>query len=234
MPKMPDTVEQVRSKAIEIGVYLPLGAYSRVRDEISGLSRRDVDKLFADLIDRGQDRIKPIERNIRRRAAQAEDDAKDRATTARAEARTGSRRAKTTAKKTTRKATTRAEAAAGATVPTMPRVAAPRSAQELPITGYDSLTANEIVTRLTGLTQTDLARVYKYEKAHEKRSTILETIESRFVELPIPTYDALTAEEIENKLPGLTEGELEAVRRYEDNTKARSTVIEKIDSLLSA
>jgi hypothetical protein len=76
--------------------------------------------------------------------------------------------------------------------------------------------------------------VYKFEKAHENRSTILEAIESRFVDLPIPTYDDLTVEEIGDRLAALSQDQLKTLRRYENDTKARVTVIEKIDSELSA
>ena len=89
------------------------------------------------------------------------------------------------------------------------------------------------MSRLKGLTQTDLARVYKYEKAHEERATILDAIDSRLVALPIATYDSLTVEEINGRLDGLSPQELKALRRYESDTKVRSTIIEKIDTLLA-
>ena len=217
MPKVTDTVERVRSRAMELGVYLPLGAYATVRDQITDLNAQRVRKAYTDLVDRGQDRIQPVERVVRRRTQQVEDRAQEVADDVR---------------KTARKTSARAGAAADAVAPKLPRVAAPKKASELPIKGYEDLTAAEIVAATKGLTQTELARVYKFERANESRSTVLEAVESRFVELPIPTYDALNVGEIVERLDGLTAEELKVVRRYEADTKGRTTVLDKIDALV--
>jgi hypothetical protein len=217
MPKMTDRMDDVRSKALEFSVYLPLGAYSRVKDGITDLSRQRINKLFGDLIDRGQDRMEPIEKVVRRRSNDA--------------TKTAKKAAKST-EKAVRKTTKRATAAGASVAPKLPRIAAPKTASELPISGYNSLTASDIVSRLQGLTQTDLAKVYKFEKANENRSTILEAIDSRLVDLPIASYDALTVDEINGRLDRLAKPDLRTVRRYEAASKARSTILEKIDSLL--
>jgi hypothetical protein len=217
MPKVTDTVERVRSRAMEVGVYLPLGAYATVRDQITDLNGRGVRRLYSDLVDRGQDRMQPVERVVRRRSQQVEDQAQEVAADVR---------------KAARKTSARAGAAADAVAPKLPRVAAPKKASELPIKGYEDLTAAEIVAATKGLTQTELARVYKFERANENRSTVLEGVESRFVELPIPTYDALNVGEIVERLDGLTAEELKVVRRYEADTKGRTTVLDKIDALV--
>jgi hypothetical protein len=137
------------------------------------------------------------------------------------------------ARKTTRKVTKRAGAAASQVAPKLPRVAAPKTASELPISGYNSLTASEITPRLKGLTQTELAKVYKWEKAHEDRATVLESIDSKLVSLPIPTYDGLNVDEINGRLEGLSSDDLKTIRRYELDTKNRVSVIDKIDTLLA-
>ena len=217
MPKITDRMDVVRSRAVELGLYLPLGAYARVRDQLTDLSRARISKLFDDLIDRGQDRLQPLERAVRRRGAQAQDSGKKVADDA---------------QKTVRKTSKRASVAAANVAPKLPRVAAPKNAGELAIQGYGSLTAADIVSRLQGLTQTDLARVYKYEQANEGRSTILEAIDSRLIDLPIATYDALNVDEIIGRLDTLSRSDLRTLRRYEADTKARSTLLEKIDSLL--
>lgn len=217
MPKVTDTVERVRSRAMELGVYLPLGAYATVREGLTDLNAQRVRRVYTDLVDRGQDRMQPVERVVRRRTQQVED---------RAEQVAGDVR------KTARKTTARAGAAADVIAPKMPRVAAPKKASELPIKGYESLTAAEIVAATKGLTQTELARVYKFERANDNRSTVLEGVESRFVELPIPTYDALNVSEIVERLDGLSPEELKVVRRYEADTKGRTTVLDKVDALI--
>ncbi len=214
-----ETLNKVRERALELGIYLPLGAYAAVRDEISELDSKRVKKLYTQLIDRGQTRLEPVERVVRRRTRKLEDTASE---------------ARRTATKTVRKTAKRATAAANEIAPKLPRVAAPRKASELPISGYASLTASEITPQLKGLTQTELARVYKWERANENRSTIIESIEAKFVDLPIPTYDALTVDELTGRLDGMSKDELKTIRRYELDTKNRSTVIEKIDTILSA
>lgn len=212
-----ESLGAIREKALEVGVYLPLGLYSKVRDEISDLDTRQIRKTFEGLIERGEDRMEPVERLVRRRTRQAETKAGE---------------VQRDVTRTTRKTTKRARAAAGTVAPKLPRVAAPKKASELPIKGYASLTAGEITSQLQGLTQTELAKVYKFERAHENRSTILEAIEPKFVGLPIATYDALTVEEIVDRLENLETDELKTIRRYENDTKKRVTIVEKIDSLI--
>lgn len=164
-----ERLDKVRTRAVEIGIYLPLGAYARARDEIADFSRRDVEKLFDEFVDRGQDRLTTIESRLRRRAK-----------TTRRDAEKSADRAKNTAGKATKKTAARAKAASRkGTAKTMPGVTAPTKASELPIVSYDSLTVDEIVTQLDGLTETSLAKIYKYEKANENRKTITDTIESR-------------------------------------------------------
>jgi hypothetical protein len=209
--------ERIRSRAVELGVYLPLGAYARVRDELTDLNRARLRKLLEGFVDRGQERMEPIEGLVRRRRGEV--------------TREVARRTDDV-KTTARKAAGRATAAADSVAPKLPRVAVPKKASELPIAGYASLTVSEITARLRGLTQTDLARVYKYERANDARTSLLDAVESRFVDLPIPTYDALTAEEIVERLDKLEGAELKTIRRYESDTKDRSTVIDRIDSLL--
>ena len=175
-----DNMEKVKNRALEIGVYLPLGAYSKIRESVGDIDADRLKKRYQDFVRRGEDRIRPAGRKV-----------------------------------------------------TMPRVAAPADAKRLPISGYDQLTVGEIRARLNGLTQTDLAKVFKYERSNQNRSSVLESIEAKFVELPMPTYDALTADEIGSRLDGLTEQELSSLRRYEADTKARTTILDRMDAKLA-
>lgn len=222
MPDVTATIERARDKALELGVYLPLGAYARAREGLMELNGPRFRKLYVELVDRGQERLDPVTRMVRRRSNDVQEQVMER-----------TEQVSRDVKKTARKTTARAGAAADTVAPKLPRVAAPKSAAELPINDYDSLTAAEVISESRGLTQTDLAKLYKYERANENRSTALEALESRFIQLPIPTYDALTADEIIDRLDGLSEDDLKTIRRYENDTKARTTVLEKIDSLLS-
>ena len=210
MPKITD-------RALELGIYLPLGAYARVREGLADLGPDRLKGLFDQLVDRGQDRAQGIQTLVRRRATKAE-----------AIASKTSAAVESGARKTAKKAS----AAAAPVTAKLPRVAVPKSASELPIASYNSLTASEIQTELRGLTQTQLAKVYKFEKANEGRATILEAIDARLTPLPIATYDSLTVDEIAGRLEGLSESDLKTLRRYEADTKNRSTVLDKIDSLI--
>ena len=74
--------------------------------------------------------------------------------------------------------------------------------------------------------------MYKYEKAHEDRSTILDAIDFDWWLSRSRPKTRLTVEEISGRLDGLSPQELKALRRYEADTKARS-IFEKIDTLLA-
>ena len=49
--------------------------------------------------------------------------------------------------------------------------------RELPIPGYDTLSASQVVERLTGLPASDLDEVHAYESAHRNRRTVLGKID---------------------------------------------------------
>jgi hypothetical protein len=221
---MPATnLEKVRERAVEFGVYLPLGAYARIRDGIAETGRPELRRMYEGLIERGQDRLQPIETVIKRNA--------DRVTRRAAEAENRTER---TVKKVARDPKQAAKTVkAEVTTPKMPRVATPKTASQLPIKGYNNLTASDITSQLRGLTQTELAKVYKWENANEGRQTILEAIEQKLQQLPVANYDSLTADEVIARLEGLSEGELKTIRRYESDTKARSTILDKIEAQLS-
>lgn len=237
-------VDRLVGRAVDATVHLPLGIYDRTRDQLNDVDAKRVRKTFEalleDFIDRGHDRVQPLERRLKRERRRVEADVPEAVGEANKTTKRTTKRAKKTTEKTARKATAAAGQArsdrrtnASNAKPKLARATAPRTAGELPIASYASLTADEIVSQLTGLTQTDLARVYKYEKAHENRATILNAIDDKLVDLPIPTYDALTADEIVERLGKLDKSELKSIKRYEAATKKRATVLERIDSLLS-
>src|SRR5918912_1502223 len=74
------------------------------------------------------------------------------------------------------------------------------SESDLAIAGYDKLTAEEIVGKLSELSQIDLAKVDSYERRHENRATVLGRISSLRGDEPWPGYDELTAVEVQNAL----------------------------------
>jgi ferritin-like metal-binding protein YciE len=100
------------------------------------------------------------------------------------------------------------------------------SEEDLPIPGYDELTADEIVAKLPELSQIDLAKIEAYERKHENRTTILNRISSLQADEPWPGYDELTVNEIIAMLSQSDDDELaKRVRDYERAHKGRATVL---------
>ena len=96
----------------------------------------------------------------------------------------------------------------------------------LPIAGYRSLSAEEIVAKLSPLSQGDLERIESYERQNENRSPILTRISALRHEEPWPGYDELTVAEIEAVL---NEGDYQRARAildYERLHKNRPSVVQ--------
>lgn len=100
------------------------------------------------------------------------------------------------------------------------------SEEDLPIAGYGELTAEEIVERLPGLSQIDLAKVDAFERRHEDRTTVLSRTASLRREEPWPGYDELSVEEIRSTLAKANGDErlVARVRSYERSHKDRAGV----------
>jgi len=96
---------------------------------------------------------------------------------------------------------------------------------DLAIARYDSLTADEIVGRLSGLSQIDLAKVDAYERKSQNRTTILSRITSLRGDEPWPGYDELTAAEVQAVLSEGDDERARQVRTYERAHKNRAGVI---------
>ena len=109
----------------------------------------------------------------------------------------------------------------------------PADARDLPITGYSKLKVTDIRQRLDGLTQTQLASLYRFEKANQGRSGVLKALDKKMVRLPLPLYDSLTLPAILDDLNGLTKPELKVIRDYEARTANRLPILERADELLA-
>ena len=68
--------------------------------------------------------------------------------------------------------------------------------EDLAIPRYDSLTAEEIASRLPELSQIDLAKIDSYERKNDNRTTVLSRVTALRREEPWPGYDELTVAEI--------------------------------------
>jgi hypothetical protein len=195
------TAGGARKGALDVGVFLPLGVFSAARDEVAGFDLKEARRLIGSLVGRGETRMselghvaqrgrtrvmRPVWR-ARNEGLRSVDEARARARLAGQDAEEATDSAKKRVTSATRRAEQKTSAAAASRGPTLSRVGAPRSARDLPITGYASLTADEVADRLGGLSQTDLAMIYKYEKAHDGRVTVLAAVEAKMIDLPIPT-----------------------------------------------
>jgi ferritin-like metal-binding protein YciE len=103
------------------------------------------------------------------------------------------------------------------------------SEEDLAIARYDSLTAEEIVSKLPELSQIELAKVDSYERKNENRTTVLSRITALRGEEPWPGYDELTVAEIEAVLGEGDERHAKDVIAYERAHKNRAGVLKSAE-----
>ncbi len=146
-------------------------------------------------------------------------------------ARETARKTVSEAKRTTRKARK---------VPGVARVegeikGAVASQEDLAISSYDELNADEIASKLPALSQIELAKIDAYERKHQNRTTILSRISSLRADEPWPGYDELTVSEIAAVLSETENDDLaRKVREYERSHKNRSTVLKATERELAS
>jgi len=102
------------------------------------------------------------------------------------------------------------------------------SSDDMPIARYDSLTAAEVTARLRTLTQSELAKVERYEKRGQSRQTILSRVSSLREKEPWRGYDTATVSEVREKLTKANADRLTAVRDYERRHRDRSGVMDAV------
>jgi ferritin-like metal-binding protein YciE/Asp-tRNA(Asn)/Glu-tRNA(Gln) amidotransferase C subunit len=108
------------------------------------------------------------------------------------------------------------------------------SQSDLAIAGYDKLTAEEIVAKLSELSQIDLAKVDSYERRHENRTTVLDRLSSLRGDEPWPGYDELTAAEVQAAINQADDDRVKAIRSYERAHKARAGVLKATERELAS
>ena len=99
------------------------------------------------------------------------------------------------------------------------------SEDDLAIPRYDSLTAEEILSKLPELSQIDLAKIDSYERKHDNRTTVLSRITALRREEPWPGYDELTVAEVEAVIGEGDEQRTKDVVAYERAHKNRAGVL---------
>src|SRR3954469_24926685 len=107
------------------------------------------------------------------------------------------------------------------------------SEEDLAISRYDSLTADEITGKLSDLSQIDLAKVDAYERKNQNRTTVLNRVESLLGDEPWPGYDELTANEVISVLSEGDDDRAADVRSYERSHKNRAGVLKAAERELS-
>jgi ferritin-like metal-binding protein YciE len=96
---------------------------------------------------------------------------------------------------------------------------------DLAIARYDTLTADEIISKLSGVSQIDLAKIDSYERRNQNRTTVLSRVTALRGDEPWPGYDELTVAEVQSVLSDADEDRLKQVRDYERSHKNRAGVL---------
>ncbi len=99
------------------------------------------------------------------------------------------------------------------------------SEEDLAIPRYDSLTAEEILSKLPELSQIDLAKIDSYERQNDNRTTVLSRITALRRAEPWPGYDELTVAEVEAVIGEGDEQRTKDVAAYERAHKNRAGVL---------
>ncbi len=107
------------------------------------------------------------------------------------------------------------------------------SESDLAISRYDQLTADEVVGKLSELSQVDLAKVDSYERKNENRTTVLSRISTLRGDEPWPGYDELTAAEVQAALSAADDERAKDVRSYERSHKNRTGVLKAAERELA-
>ena len=105
---------------------------------------------------------------------------------------------------------------------------------DLAIARYDSLTADEIVAKLSDLSQIDLAKVDAYERKNANRQTVTSRISTLRGDEPWAGYDELNAAEVQAVLGEGDDERLKAVRSYERAHKNRAGVLKAAERELAS
>ncbi len=108
------------------------------------------------------------------------------------------------------------------------------SEEDLAITGYDDLTAEEIVAKLPELSQIDLSKVDAYERRKDDRTTVLDKIDTLRGDEPWPGYDEQNVSEVQAALRAADDELVGKVRTYERAHKNRAGVVRATERKLAA
>ena len=97
-----------------------------------------------------------------------------------------------------------------------------------PVAGYDSLKIKDLIASLSSRSQVDLAKIESYERSNQERAVVFDKLRWLRQEEPIPSYDALSVEEIVAALDKADISAIKRVRGYERKFGARREVLEEV------
>ena len=101
--------------------------------------------------------------------------------------------------------------------------------QDLPITGYDKQSADDIASKLKGFSQRQLRMIDAYERKNQDRATITDKIAKLTGEEPWSGYDEQSVDDITAALNDTDALTAQEVKEYERSHKARASVIENAE-----
>ncbi|MCX4458942.1 hypothetical protein OG585_39955 [Streptomyces sp. NBC_01340] len=104
--------------------------------------------------------------------------------------------------------------------------------QDLPIPGFGGLGVPEIQQHLCDLSQMQLTVVEGYERAHARRSAVLNAITQLREAEPLAGYDTMSPEEIKAQLPEVCDDAARQVLEYERRHRRREMVIDAAEVAL--
>ncbi|MGW2770591.1 hypothetical protein [Streptomyces sp. NPDC001275] len=104
--------------------------------------------------------------------------------------------------------------------------------EALPVAGFDRLGVAKIQQRLRGLSQSELAVIEGYERAHTGRRGVLNAIGQLRQAEPWADYDAMDPERIKMHLHEVSDDVVRQVLEYERRHRQRDTVINAAEAVL--
>ena len=225
------------AEALEIATYTALARLARAAGD------SDTEKLATSIMAEEQKMLDRLLKEIPRltdAVARAEFDGEGSYDVTDTGAADATRAAGAAAKRTARKSAAQARRKARQTrkVPGVTRAegtvkGAAASESDLAISNYDSLSADEVQSKLPELSQVELAKVSAYERKNQNRSTINSRIDTLQGDEPWPGYDELSVNEVRSALSPGDDQRVKEVRDYERRHKARSGVIDATERQLS-
>lgn len=218
--------DECATEAFEIGLYAALGEVARaLGDERTAKLADSHLEQEQEMLDRLREEIAGLARAVVR-AEVSGVPAFDPTTTGAADAaKAAGRAARETAGAAGDKAKASARSVPGVAQAEGEARGAVASEEDLPISGYDSLNATDVVSALPRLSQIELGLLDAYERRHQNRATVLERIDSLRGSEPWPGYDEQTVEEVVSKLSDGGD-DAASVRDYEGRHKDRNGVLE--------